>query len=1389
MKNKLYLTLSNLFNEIKTATRKSASLDDEIDNRIKEAPEVTSAREGFPSLNDRLSNIQNNVVKNSLYANGVDDKLNSLRDELINKIPKNNTGVIEDVNKDILVSLDNKVSHKEDLISLTPNSTVTLPNDGLYTVSKAYMSSTSFETALKTISFNSDTDVDYDKAFCNLKNGTIYANGFSELYELPLNSAITMNNDTYDCCIIGNLCTAATDYFSPIVNADKSINYTNHLINALNGNAWNIARGYVTVMFSFTENIPICEAIFDFTTNSSYANFQIDTSEDGSTWNNIYNVNITTGQQKLDFKPPSNTPIKSIRFIINAYDGVSNRNISISNIKLFSLKYNQPSKIVASRNQFILDLDNTKLMINTESISDSNKLIVQKYALVNIIGDGSKPLYTYIPKTYNLLSQDFYDSKGYRCVQDSLQSYGAVNKLSNTYLYSRLYEKSPINAPNGQLGNITMTKNGSSYSNYNAWLPYTNIAYKISITLNGENYEIPLSLNNINNILSVTLGGSELNIQIRVIDSRAIKVFVTPVNGEIIKVDAVNVVMYSLYSLGRNSYYTGVFSNVYLSLNRSSIKGYPINLFNLYNVFSLAYINWYWSMFASAFESNWASSPYNSTENGAVCAVIPQDIYSGTETTSSYNADPVSTSTYSKIGCNLPVNIYIGCDGIGTLQPIMEADCYSVQANNLKPIYSFDEEYTSKTYIGKDSKIVSILPNQTAASIDDIQYSISFDGYNYYYINSNLNWLLYTNKGMTSDALSKLNDSNFESIRAGSEWLYIKVKLITPNAYVQNITLNFDNDYFEVIADDEILSKGMTKRCIENINPTSLTNKFLTISPILFIYYEAYSLYPAFQFQLSGYTLNNYLDIRWQEIDNVSVVEYLLGDNGLLYKNNSTTETKYIKVIRNIIQNQTAVIDARDETKDNINTIKLSQEVLSDSVDTLKQSVTLMHDTFLQKGTVPSELPSEVLPALQVIEVPTLKPNEYYVIENVPSFRGVQLWDEITSYIPYSDVINYNNKTTQEFTYSGISFDETEACLSTDYDRDNAYICPENVLNNAGALGPVSYPMFDVTASVAPTSGDINEMLENGGTFSFSYSYGWWWGNKYIRAGGYTVYWDLPGEATRWVDVIFDFKKNVWINYLTNLEFGLYDANHGVPSTVQYNESIQSLSYQITTFSFSKDGKEYTDIAKYSGTETGTINFNTELRYIRIRMEVPYSYNRGCGTVTFTGMNIYFSPVHYIHNTESYIYNSVPIDSSKWLDFTSIKVDRFIDHDPCEMRFLLSEDANQLQWKYWDGTTWQIVNHVSLAQSMSIETLLALTNNELNQLKKGSLSIASIMKTTDIWKTPILRSVEFIHSNETKQYYSLSNPYTVDIKYSDLDKTVTVTNTTNSVRKIKIVLL
>lgn len=1389
MQNKIYTILASLYSELKAFKGDKGSLDNAVKKLIDEHPEVVDARGGYNELGDRLKDIQEKLSNSNVDSSSILSRVENIKLDLEGRIPEKTTTVLSSEDKDILVSLDDRVSYKEDIISLLPNGSTILPGSSNRMISKAYMSSNDSVAAIKTVTFDEESKIKYDDSKNLLISSCVVPRKNSELYELPLKSANMFHSEEVDACIVPSMCRVVSDYSSPFKNNDGSDNYSNHMINILYGiNEWIVNRSYLTIDLAFVEAVELSKVMLDVTSNSSLIKGSLCSSIDGVDWNPVCSF-----CESFENSLQSIAKAKYIKIAIDVYDGIPNRIITLKNLRIFTTNYNCTSGYVSTVEPIVLDYKNTFINIKLSDLNTPSKYITSKYALLNAIDDSV--LYSYIPNTYNILPEDFRDSKMKKWVYDDLKNNMKINVNLKT-----LFTPDKVNgltSIQGTLGACSITKE-MTWSESNGWKPKTNVVYVVYVISNGKKYKIPLSIDNINKDIVADIGGKKLNFKINIIANNAIVVHVNCIENNNLIIDSIMVDVMSAYDFVYNNkpswrdgsnYPSGYNNNVcYTSISNTScsispaldpICIYTVN--SSYRISNVSY--WYSGGFFYYYNTRvTAESSYNLVENGSSVAIIPNEIAKGVEVVSTTIEQPMYKTTIERRGCALPVSIFLGCDSADALKATINS-VSNITTLNQDPIFSFEQEYVAKTFISK-ANISSIIAQQICPNSEDIQYSISFDGYKYYVLNDkSLKWLSYFNKGMSADTMSLLNGSIIDTIRCGSEWLYIKVRILNPIASIKNITISFEKDMFVLINKTDLLEKGMSKRVLESINADTLNSNILHSSPALLIASIAKSEYPSYAYKMSGFNIYDYKDIKWQEIDNTRVKEYLLGNNTLLYKND-TQQVVNLKIIRNLIKNSTALVDVRAETKELVGEIKEEQGKTNATIDILNQNIKLMYDTFKNSGTMPSELPSAILPALKEYHIPSLAPDGFYKIANVESFRGIQLWEEQKSFIGYSEKLIYNRGTKNQYQTSIVSVDDDGATISRDFDRDNPYICPETLTMKNSTEGYT--PMYDISISDATWYGSVNSILENGGDWNsgFRYDGGFTWGGtKYSKVNGCNAIWNLPGEKNRYVDIILDFREIVYINYINSLYFGEWNESGGDTQTI--------CSYQITTFSCSIDGKEYLDISKYNGSiRNGTVHFNKELRFIRIRVEVPYSYNKGRGIVTFTEMDIYFSPTRVIHNTEAYIYNSKVIDTANWGNFNRIVVDRYIDHNPCEMKFLLSDDPQHSKWKSWDGSKWCEFDKISLSNSMSIETLLSLNSTQLNKLTKGSLFLCAVMNTTDTYKTPILRSVEFLHDQyDTEIYYTSIDPYSLDLRYSNDKKEIMIKNTSSGNKKLKVILL
>ena len=315
---------------------------------------------------------------------------------------------------------------------------------------------------------------------------------------------------------------------------------------------------------------------------------------------------------------------------------------------------------------------------------------------------------------------------------------------------------------------------------------------------------------------------------------------------------------------------------------------------------------------------------------------------------------------------------------------------------------------------------------------------------------------------MTSQALASIPEGSFEKIRHGSEWLYLKIIFYEINSEVSQIDVQMQSDAFVVIEEGEIQSKGMTLPSLQGMKPSTLRADVLSQTSFFYLATSMSNYIPSERYAVSGHDVLNWRDVRWQEIDNVTIKEYDVGYRALSYEN-LTTEPVIIRVVRTLIENRTGVIDTTDSLKDEVLSLTEQQKETLGFAKLLQQNVGLLHESFVSTGSVPADLPTVLLPDIREFESDWVEPDDTFAIENVERLRGVQVWESKEAHIPYIEQLLLNENTKDRFLSYQTAIDSSGGILSSDYDRDNSYLVPETILSNS--VSSFSTSMYDASAT------------------------------------------------------------------------------------------------------------------------------------------------------------------------------------------------------------------------------------------------------------------------------------------------------------------------------------
>lgn len=1384
MQNKLYTIIANIYNEIKNFKGERATLQDAIEETVLQQVggngEIIGARGGHQSIDDRLRSMESIVNTHAVDTNMVLENVEQTKLEILARMPENVTEVIRDASKEMLISLENKVRTREDFLSVGPNQTALLPGLGMDYISKAYVKTTDSIVPVSSILFDSTEKAAFDENKSQVVDGAVRARIASDLFSIPLETAERIRSEVSSMDAV-----AVPGHLSAVANYTSKAG-AGHLANIFNSNlAWVVANGNIRLDFSFQGSVQVKEVLLNITSTSSTLQYKVQYSQDGALW-----TEAKTGTGNLVASFFNALKMSYLRIELTTAAGETGKTITLSNLQIKTLQYESKSGLIVSTKPVIATHSEEDILIQPRADVMPSLHSDARYALSVWSSErDERETLSYIPEIIAVTPNLFRDESGMSPSENTLSS-RHLRDL-NAKLCARFLDVESTGLTlSGEVGTVSIDRATYAEDVANAWQTDDQVAMGVEFKLNGTRHVVAISEANLNGSYIVTVGGVELKVRILVSGEQSLRVDILPIQtGQDIIAEDISIVFHAPLRQEETTIYTQTDSSTSVSYKTIDTKDRSIQTF----AFGSDYRTYDYHENEQG-QAIYNYSPFNRSVSGFAGTIIGKDVYAG-RYSSAYDNEDITNAVRlqkrygTKKNCGLPATVFLATD-TSHLEDAVDSHLQAFFSESRNPVFSPTKTYETKTYIA-NQKISNISPREVALTPDAIRYALSFDGDAYYVFDVETDtWVPFAVAQMTSQALTSIPEGAFEKIRHGSEWLYLKIIFYEVNSEVSQIDVQMQSDAFVVIEEGEVQSKGMTLPSLQRMKPGTLRADVLSQTRFFYLATSMSNYIPSERYAVSGHDVLNWRDVRWQEIDNVTIKEYDVGYRALSYEN-LTTEPVILRVVRTLIENRTGVIDTTDSLKDEVLSLTEQQKETLGFAKLLQQNVGLLHESFVNTGSVPVDLPTVLLPDIKEFESDWVEPDDTFAIESVEKLRGVQVWESKDAYVPYSEHLLLNESTKDRFLAYQTVIENDGGLLASDYDRDNPYMAPEDILSYSTLS--FSTHMFDVSSTLAPSNtvdprfgtAPFQRILDNQGEHGSTTGDRdeMWYVTKHD-----TVYWDLPGEDQRWVDIVIDFRNNVYIDKLSNVQFG-FRRNEG-----SFTDAYV-IAQQITSFAWSLDGKEYETLYTQNGTSAYSklginVDFKKELRFVRIRLERPYSSSKGKGIVTFKNVNILYCPVRYVHNSEGYIQNKTGIDTSNWSEFSQIQVDRFIDHNPAEMRFALSDSPNASAWKYWSGATWVTTANPTIASSMSIETLLSLTKTQLDLLNKGTLYIRAIFETTDIFKTPVLRSVSFLHTeSESTRHFDIIDPSTAGLRYYENDKRMILQNKSGTKKRFKVILL
>ena len=700
-------------------------------------------------------------------------------------------------------------------------------------------------------------------------------------------------------------------------------------------------------------------------------------------------------------------------------------------------------------------------------------------------------------------------------------------------------------------------------------------------------------------------------------------------------------------------------------------------------------------------------------------------------------------------------------------------------------------EFIGKMKRGVKQKVVKIEPNQTHDRLDDVEYFLSGNNYNFYTYKHDTNSWVITKDGMSAEAITRIPSYAFDKLFGGED-IFIKVKVNSAKAEVHGVQIEFDRDEYKLIDNSLIDEYGMSADDIKSIGAEfimNLINEFSTIAVTV----STRSKLPCWQYISPGIEMTEYGGISWNLAGSDVATQHISGN--MLIIQNVSGEVKYFKLEQKFFEDQIIQVgdklqnEAFDQVVTEVDGLKREIYDATMKVNVLDQNVQLLKEAMENGLNPPAELPSFIIPAQVEIDLPPLAPGASTEITGINNLRYIQYWD--TQKDPVPEFVEHKavKDLQHHFIYENGVFTSTHFEMAKTYDTDNSYLMTESLVgsNTAYEFSTQRYTCIVIRSdglNQAPRGGAVvSRILSNdadGGV--------WGW---YPWESGKQVMYDMAGEEQRWMDFDFTFVNEEFIHGIYNLDAG--GEPNGSPDS-GYAYTLAPYTWQITTVFLDKYGDgNWVEHSKYTGNLLNkNIIIDQAIKKMRIRIEVPYSYNRGNARVSLKHIDIYYCPVRYMHDTDAMIKPILYYSTGTWDSLLSSYSDATIAGTATDIRYLFEVNNklqnNRLFLSLKDGVLKE-VPACTYANGMTLYSFNNLTKEQLSVLLNYEyIRPVAILDSVDGHFSPYVRSFKLTYAEKYTETTSLVNPQDINTKYDKERKVVVVTNATKSNKTLKAII-
>lgn len=1380
--NKIYTTLANLYGQVKSFIGDTGrSLSEEVDYRIKNHDEVVSSRKGYDYLPDKIDSIDASIndTNNAIYNTNTrvektEAEIVSINGE-INTIKTTNPTVELDNGNHLLVNLSNRPSHKEEIFSLNASEQYRSVTNENNTISQLYvMENVTNREISMPFKVNESK---YDKTINDLSGGALYAT-YNGQMNLPLGNMVILNQVYDNLASIPGLCDVQAIISAPYLNE------TNHVVSAFNpGHTWNVKAKMAEIIIDFIKPIPIEKILFNFKANTTQQSVIL-YKYSGNSWVEFLRRPASDGYIEI------NEEIKYFKIGFHSLSETLSTVLEIKDIAITCKSYHQDSSITVLTepfNQYELSGNASITPINT-----INEHTTCKFGLV--AQDNANECLVYYPSR-RFLDAGLFVNNYHMPVVGKIKS-----SVKNSYTLEARYEHKNPTGSDGSLSINDVTWSEDVSVNLSGGYQVDSLTYfKIQITVGSILRNVPITQDMLNTITNLTIDGADVSIEVKRVNA-ALKVAVQS-SKTLSNVKCLFSAIQNVFNSGTtDSVRPSTSSSYTLSYNRDKMNYTMDTYYYCYK----AYYNWSWDRWWGWgwWYSTTGYSRYNGRYQESLVFIDCDNVNSNLCTTqrsnyAHYKQDEFALSNVKSVVAYVGVN--------QTAQDAFSKDGSIIPSTTSSRV-STANEFLGSLSIDKTQKVTKIETSQYTTSANDIEYFISSNNYNFYTYSTETNSWNITNMGMSSYEVEKIPPHAYDKLFLEDE-IFIKIRINEKNAYVNGIFIEFDKDSFRAISIDNICELGMNVSDIKSIS-SKFIKETITEQGLLSIAIRSKSKLGCWPYIVPGMQTIEYGGSLWKLADSTIATQYNYEDV-VIVKNVSNSLKQFklehrffedsVVVIGDEIQNET-LADVKEKVYD-----LLDESYKTDSrLNVLDQNISILHDALENKASgswyslteeIPAysedlhfELPTYMLPTKVSMNLKTLGPGGSVEVNDIDNFYHIQFWDIKTLSVNKTIDYKLTKSNEQLFQQSNCSFNASFLDLATTYDTNNPYVMGSSVTTqNYYSFATQGYTC---TATRSDGASMMPIATMNISTFLNTYidasgSYPWYYWAPTIS----NLVYSMPGEAARWMDFTFTFSQETYVYSLAGMDFGGKAASNQ-PSA----GAVTNFTWQVTTIFLDYDGSGNWDAhSSYNGMyNNATVYISKPVKKLRIRIEVPYSYNRGSAEVGLKYVSIYSCPMRYVHDNDAVITPIAYQDTSTWNKISSVYSDATINGNVADIRYLFETNnttkANKLYWGF-NGSSLVTKSSLSYSNGMTLSQFNNLTESQLRVLLNYPyVKPVAILHSDDGLHSPTLRTMRINYSEQSYDSVTLVDPHDVVARYDKNAKKLIVTNATSSTMNLKAVI-